>query len=155
MRCIRKMLLFVLCFALCSVAFCLQQPAFSQDVQARKEGLTALSSSIRDGLENIRLQSSIISEELTQVRSELTVSEKERKALEEKSTALSDSLMNISGQLNSCYETMRLYEMQLKRQKKMLAALILVFTILVVLKICGYFLYWKGTKVPRWLDILI
>ena len=150
MTCIRKLFLFLL-----FVVFFLQSPVFSQDAQAHREGLTALSSSIRDGLENIRLQSSIISEELTQVRNELTLSEKERKALEEKSTALSDSLTNISAQLNSCYETMKLYEMQLKRQKKILLVMVIIFTILVALKVLGYYLYLKGIRLPRWLDILI
>lgn len=150
MTCMKKFFLFLLC-----AAFCLLLPASSQDAQARREGLTDLSSSIKEGLENIKLQSSIISEELMQVRSELTASESARKALEEKSTALSNSLKSISEQLNSSYETMKLYEMQLKRQKKTVAFLFLVFMILAVLKFLGMFLWWKQIRVPRWLDILL
>jgi len=129
--------------------------AFCLPVAAQQEELTNLSSSIKDSLLSIKQQSAIISAELTAVQKELEISESERKALEQKSTTLSNSLTNISEQLNNCYKTITRYEQQLKTRMKVIMTMGLVLLILIAMKLLGYFLYWKGIKLPRWLDILL
>ncbi len=133
----------------------LQWQSGSEDARAPRKELSLLSSSIRDNLMKLRQESAIMSEELTRLRNELTISENERKALEEQSRKLSDSLTNINRQLNSSYETITRYEMQLRHKKKVLGALAAALLVMIAGKLAGYWLYAKGIRVPRWLDILL
>ena len=127
---------------------------YAQDVPQPDTELTTLSSNIKDSLQNIKLQSMLISEELTQVQNELKVSEEERTALQRQSTELSASLMSINEQLNDYYKTITIYEERLRRQKKILTSLSMILLALILIKILFIFLYIKKIPIPRIVDIL-
>ena len=127
---------------------------YAQDVSQPDTELTTLSSNIKDSLQNIKLQSMLISEELTQVQNELKVSEEERTALQRQSTELSASLMSINEQLNDYYKTITIYEERLRRQKKILTSLSMILLALILIKILFIFLYIKKIPIPRIVDIL-
>lgn len=145
MRCVR---FGIIIFFLAFLFFCLQ------DARAQ-ESLAQQSLTIRDSLVSIREQSRALSEELANVRERLTVSETERTELREKSTALSASLTSISGQLNDSYRNITDLETKLRISIKVTVTLSAVLLALILLKIAGYVLYFRGVRVPRWLDILL
>lgn len=120
-----------------------------------QESLSRQSSSIRENLLSIREQSILLSEELTSVRERLSVSEEERTRLEEQSTRLSASLTTINGQLTDSYRNITALETRLGATLRKTRALAAVLLVLIAMKIAGYVLYFKGVKLPRWLDILL
>ncbi len=163
MKCVRfGIIVFVLAF----LFFCLQ------DAKAQ-ESLTQQSLSIKNSLTHIREQSIALSEELmnaqeswseseseqaeelTSIRKKLTMSEEERTSLQEKSIRLSSSLMTINRRLSDCYRNIIALETELKTAIRTVVILAAVLLVLILMKVAGYILYFKGIHIPRWLDILL
>ena len=129
----------------------------SQDVPPQKENipLTTMSSHIKEKLQDLKVQSNSITARLEIVSKTLEESEKERLELKEQSTRLSISLMNINRELNDCYRDIENYKRTLEERTVVLTYLAILMVIRVLAVAVGYILYFKGIKVPRWLDILL
>lgn len=147
-----KKLLFFLCVLVCCASA----------VQAQTPELDKLSLSINSELMSLKEETANLkaalfnmSKLLDNQSKVLQLSETERKEWEAKSTALSTSLQSINEQLNKSYENLTIYKHRLRQHQKALAALIIIFIILMAAKIVGYYLYAKGIKLPRWLDLLL
>lgn len=135
-----SLLLLVFCF-----------PLVSQD----QDQLTNLSSTIKERLIDLKVQSANMTLLCETLQKDLETSQIEASQWKEQSTMLSDSLTSINEQLMDSYETITKYEQQLKTGKKVVLALAIVLLIMIAAKVLGYILYAKGIKVPRWLDILL
>ena len=127
---------------------------FCLPVLAQSE-LTDKYLSIRDKLTDLKKNSELVTEQLTQVSENLKLSQKEAEECKQTSTTLSENLMSINEQLNDSYKTIEVQKQELKRKSKILTVLIIIFLIRTVCMIIGYVLYFKGIKLPRWLDILL
>ena len=145
-----------LLFFLCVLVFC------ASAVQAQTPELDSLSLSINNELMSLKEETATLKSDLHNMskllisQSEaLKLSEIERKEWETKSTALSTSLQSINEQLNTSYASLTIYKHRLQQHQKALAALIIIFIILMAAKLVGYYLYAKGIKLPRWLDLLL
>ena len=57
-------------------------------------------------------------------------------------------IMSINEQLNNCYS-------RIERLLFILKILVTILVIRIAGMLCGYWLYYKGVKLPRWLDILL
>lgn len=131
-------------------------------VQAQTPELDEMSSNISNELMSLKQETETLRNDLHNMSKSLAsqseilkLSETERREWEAKSTALSSSLQSINEQLNKSYETLTIYKHRIKQQQKKLAVLIIIFTLLMVAKFVGYYLYAKGIKLPRWLDLLL
>ena len=147
-----KRLLFFLCVLVC----CLSA------AQAQTPELDKLSSSINDELMSLKEETASLktallnmSKSLDNQSKILQLSETERKEWETKSTALSTSLQSINEQLNKSYEALTVYKHRLRQHQKALAIVAIILIVLLIGKGVGYYLYAKGIKLPRWLDILL
>lgn len=89
------------------------------------------------------------------LRDDLKISQEELQTWKEQSTRLSDSLTSINEQLNASYETITRYEQKLRARTKVLVLLTLIVAVRLLLMLAGYALYFKGIRLPRWLDILL
>lgn len=125
-------------------------PAVSQTEQ-----LQETSSSIRSKLIDLKKNSAVVTEQLKTLSESLQQSQQEAKQWKETSIQLSDSLMNINEQLNDCYSTIEKQTLRLNTRAKVIAALLIILIIRTCLMICGYIIYAKGIRLPRWLDILL
>lgn len=139
-------------------------PLYAQDAlpAPAPEEMRALSSVIRDKLTNLRTESLITNEllielqnSLTQTSEELRLSESERKELETQREKLSVSLTSIQQQLNGSLDTIIVYEYRLKKQARLLLILTGILVTRILAMLAGFFLYAKGVRLPRWLDILL
>ena len=135
-----SLLLFVLCF-----------PLVSQD----QDQLTNLSSTIKEKLIDLKVQSANMTLLCETLQKDLEQSQIEASQWKEQSTMLSDSLTSINEQLMDSYETITKYEQQLKLNRKINISLTVILLIMIAAKILGYILYANGILVPRWLDILL
>ena len=131
------------------LAFCF--PLVSQD----QDQLTSLSSTIKERLIDLKVQSANMTLLCETLQKDLETSQIEAGQWKEQSTMLSDSLTSINEQLMDSYETITKYEQQLKTGKKVVLALAIVLLIMIAAKVLGYILYAKGIMLPRWLDILL
>lgn len=145
--------LFVCCcvaLLFCSVAN--QQETIEQTLQTT-------SSSIRDKLQILKQNSDGIMMLVTSLQNELNntraLSEAKQKALEQKSTSLSNSLITINQQLNDSYMTITALEKKISIKNNILTVLIVVLVIRTVGMFIGFLFYLKGIKLPRWLDIIL
>lgn len=147
MKCLRSFLfLFVLCFV---------APCFCQDAAQQKMALTEMSLVINSKLIDLKKNSAIVTEQLKQLSENLESSQAEATAWKEQSMNLSSSLENINDELNSCYTTITKYEQKLKIRMNIITVLLIILIIRTVCMIIGYIIYFKGIKLPRWLDILL
>ena len=133
----------VLCFACLSVA------------PAQEKELTSLSSTIKEKLIDLKVSSALVTEQLNQVSEDLKASQNEASQWKELSTNLSNSLVSINEELNSCYMTIEKQEMQSKIKTKWITVLLVILIVRTIGMIAGYIIYAKGIKLPRWLDILL
>ena len=127
-------------------------PARAQELPA---GLTQTSSIIREKLTDLKAQSESMTALCETLYRRLETSQTELEQWKEQSTTLSDSLTNISEQLNASYSAIVTYDHRLKTMRRVLAVLIWILSVTVALKAAAYAMYLKGLKVPRWLDILL
>lgn len=147
MKCLRSFLfLFVFCFV---------APCFCQDAAQQKMALTEMSLVINSKLIDLKKNSAIVTEQLKQLSENLESSQAEATAWKEQSMNLSSSLENINDELNSCYMTITKYEQKLKIRMNIITVLLIILIIRIVCMIIGYIIYFKGIKLPRWLDILL
>ena len=142
MRC-TKYLLFVF-FLFCGL------PAVSQTEQLQETSL-----SIRNKLIDLKKNSAIVTEQLIALSENLQQSQQEAKQWKETSIQLSDSLMSINEQLNGCYSTIEAQTLKLHTRTKVITILLIILIVRTCLMICGYIIYAKGIRLPRWLDILL
>lgn len=149
MRCLG---LLVLCSFLSVHCFC-QDVSQQSDTQTLT--LEDYSYSIKQKLLDLRKNSAIVTEQLKTLSENLEQSQAEVQVWKEQSTSLSSSLTSINEELTSSYKTITLYEHKLKTRTKLVTALLIICFIRVAGMLLGYFLYWKGIKLPRWLDILL
>lgn len=138
--------LFGLLFLLCS---------YSAAIQAERITLQQQSLSISEKLQNLKQQSHELTELCKTLQTDLQKSQIEVAQWKAKSTELSESLMHINQELTDCYENITRLETQKKQQQKVSLILLSILSILTLIKAVGYALYFKGFRVPRWLDILI
>ena len=144
MRCVKRFLLLcVLCFVCLSAA------------PAQEKELTNLSSTIKEKLIDLKVSSALVTEQLNQVSEDLKASQNEASQWKELSTNLSNSLVSINEELNSCYMTIEKQEMQSKIKTKWITVLLVILIVRTIGMIAGYVIYAKGIKLPRWLDILL
>ena len=147
MKCLRSFLfLFVFCFV---------APCFCQDAAQQEMALTEMSLVINSKLIDLKKNSAIVTEQLKQLSENLKLSQAEATAWKEQSMNLSSSLENINDELNSCYMTITKYEQKLKIRMNIITVLLIILIIRTICMIIGYIIYFKGIKLPRWLDILL
>lgn len=147
MKCLRSFLfLFVFCFV---------APCFCQDAAQQEMALTEMSLVINSKLIDLKKNSAIVTEQLKQLSENLESSQAEATAWKEQSMNLSSSLENINDELNSCYMTITKYEQKLKIRMNIITVLLIILIIRTICMIIGYIIYFKGIKLPRWLDILL
>ena len=147
MKCLRSFLfLFVLCFV---------APCFCQDAVQQGMALTEMSLVINSKLIDLKKNSAIVTEQLKQLSENLESSQAEATAWKEQSMNLSSSLESINDELNSCYMTITKYEQKLKIRMNIITVLLIILIIRTICMIIGYIIYFKGIKLPRWLDILL
>lgn len=143
-----KRLLLVLC---CFVCF-----TFAAVAQTETQlPLTELSSNIKEKLQDLKTQSQVINARLDMLSRNLEISEQERLEWKEQSTKLSSSLRIINNELNGCYKDIENYKRTLETRTVVLTWLAIFMIIRFIAVAIGYVLYFKGIKVPRWLDILL
>ena len=142
MRKLLVLLLFAFCFAHVSA-------------QELPEALTQQSSTIKQKLQDLKMNSAIVTEQLITLSEDLKVSQQEAQEWKERSMSLSSSLMSINEQLNDSYETIIKYEAKTKTLMKILSVLLIILIVTLGAKLVAYILYFKGVKLPRWLDILL
>ena len=140
--------------ALCSVFMLYFSYFYAQDVSL-EEQLTTQSSTIKEKLIDLKVQSSNMTLLLEQLQKNLEDSKIEAKEWKETSTALSDSLTNINKELQDSYKTITKLETKLKLYLKILLGMIIALVIMIVCKVIAFILYAKGLPLPRWLDILL
>lgn len=147
MKCLRSFLfLFVFCFV---------APCFCQDAAQQEMALTEMSLVINSKLIDLKKNSAIVTEQLKQLSENLESSQAEATAWKEQSMNLSSSLESINDELNSCYMTITKYEQKLKIRMNIITVLLIILIIRTICMIIGYIIYFKGIKLPRWLDILL
>lgn len=122
---------------------------------AQTNELSQKSSTIKEKLIDLKVNSAIVTEQLKTVSEDLTLSQNEAKQWKERSMNLSNSLTSINEQLNDCYTTITKQSSQNRLLMKVLTILIAILGLRTVGMILGYILYAKGIKLPRWLDILL
>lgn len=162
MKKIGSVLLFLpLCWLLLrSVLY--SQEAAKQQEQQQSMTLADYSYNIKMKLIDLKKNSAIVTEQLKTLSESLEQSQAEAQAWKDQSTTLSASLKSINEELNDSYKTITQYEQELetrnrklKSRAKIITILIIILVIRIALMLLGYFLYWKGIKLPRWLDILL
>lgn len=152
----RKILLVLLLVLFCFTLPFVSLAQSSQDVPPQESiPLTEISSHIKQKLQDLKTQSQVINVRLDILSKNLETSEKERLELKEQSTKLSVSLMNINEELTRCYGDIERYKNTLEERTAILTCLAIFMVIRLVAVLIGYILYFKGIKVPRWLDILL
>lgn len=143
----------------CVISFCFASllcAQDSQDVQAQQTlPLTQLSSNIKEKLQDLKTQSQVINARLDMLSKNLEISETERLEWKEQSTKLSTSLRIINSELSGCYKDIENYKRTLEERTVVLTWLAIFMVIRLLAVAIGYILYFKGIKVPRWLDILL
>lgn len=112
-----------------------------------QEQLTNKYLSIRDRLTDLKKNSELVTEQLSETLSDLKMSQAEAQKWEQTSIRLSENLTTINKQLNESYLTIKLYQ-------KLLTSLISIFAGLLLIKAIFIILYKLGFKVPRIVDIL-
>lgn len=127
---------------------------YAQDVSL-EEQLTAQSSTIKEKLIDLKVQSSNMTLLLEQLQKNLEDSKIEAKEWKETSTTLSNSLTTINEELQDSYKTITKLETKLKLYLKILLCMIIVLIIMIICKVIAFILYAKGLPLPRWLDILL
>lgn len=145
-------------FLLCAFLLFGCAPLWSVQADAQQDlqnTLTQTSLSIKEKLLTLKKESEAMKIQLEDLSNSLTISENERTILEQQSMELSTSLTNINDSLNSSYETITVLEQKLQIKNKVLFILIIILVLRTISIFIGYFLYAKGIKVPRWLDILL
>lgn len=139
---------------LCSVFMLHFSYFYAQDVSL-EERLTTQSSTIKEKLIDLKVQSNNMTLLLEQLQKNLEDSKIEAKEWKETSTTLSDSLTNINKELQDSYKTITKLETKLKLYLKILLGMIIALVIMIVCKVIAFILYVKGLPLPRWLDILL
>jgi len=137
--------LFLLCFCFC----------FASQHVLQQQTLTELSSSISNRLTDLKKNSVIVTEQLNQLSKTLESSQAEAAAWKTQSTQLSSSLVSINGELTECYQTITIYKTKLEHKTKVVVILLVLLIIRFIGLFIGYYLYAKGIKLPRWLDLLL
>lgn len=127
---------------------------YAQDVSL-EEQLTTQSSTIKEKLIDLKVQSSNMTLLLEQLQKNLEDSKIEVKEWKETSTTLSNSLTTINKELQDSYKTITKLETKLKLYLKILLGMIIALIIMIVCKVIAFILYAKGLPLPRWLDILL
>ena len=117
--------------------------------------LQETSSSIREKLTDLKKSSEIVTEQLTLLSESLQQSQIEAAEWKEQSTTLSNSLMSMTEQLDDCYSVIQEKTLQLQQAIEVCAILITLLIIRIICMVIGFWLYIKGVKLPRWLDILL
>ena len=139
---------------LCSVFMLCCSYFYAQDVSL-EEQLTTQSSTIKEKLIDLKVQSSNMTLLLEQLQKNLEDSKIEAKEWKETSTTLSNSLTTINEELQDSYKTITKLETKLKLYLKILLGMIIALVIMLVCKVIAFILYAKGLPLPRWLDILL
>lgn len=139
---------------LCSVFMLYFSCFYAQDVSLEKQ-LTTQSSTIKEKLIDLKVQSSNMTLLLEQLQKNLEDSKIEAKEWKETSTTLSNSLTTINEELQDSYKTITKLETKLKLYLKILLGMIIALIIMIVCKVIAFILYAKGLPLPRWLDILL
>lgn len=112
-----------------------------------QEQLTNKYLSIRDRLTDLKKNSELVTEQLSETLSDLKMSQAEAQKWEQTSIQLSENLTTINKQLNESYLTIKMYQ-------KLLTSLISICVGLLLIKAIFIILYKLGFKVPRIVDIL-
>ena len=139
---------------LCSVFMLYFSCFYAQDVSLEEQLMTQ-SSTIKEKLIDLKVQSSNMTLLLEQLQKNLEDSKIEVKEWKETSTTLSNSLTNINKELQDSYKTITKLETKLKLYLKILLGMIIALVIMIVCKVIAFILYAKGLPLPRWLDILL
>jgi peptidoglycan hydrolase CwlO-like protein len=132
-----------------------------KDVVAQDK-LTQLSLNINEKLVNLKqemlsLQDDLISTQvlLQRANSDLALSQTEREEQEAQLTKLYNSLESINEKLSDAYKTIDNYKNRLDIVQFWLMVGAIIIAIRIVSMIIGYILYFKGIRLPRWVDILL
>lgn len=144
------LLLLVLCCVVSFPSYCADASQLEQEAE-----LSQLSSSIKDRLINLKVESEVMKQQLNTLSENLKMSQQEQKKWEEQSMSLSNSLTAINEQLNESYVLIEQQKVQLKTRLKIVTVLAIILGTRILAMGLGFILYAKGIKLPRWLDILL
>jgi hypothetical protein len=89
------------------------------------------------------------------VNSDLAISQEEREMQQQQLMKSYNSLLNINEKLNDSYSQVVSLQSKLKAAIKIVVVLAIILVLRTVGMICGYILYLKGVRLPRWVDILL
>ena len=123
--------------------------------------MTEVSSTIKERLIDLKVNSAAVTAQLETLQetlrasqSKLEASQSEAEEWKMKSTRLSDSLTSINEELSSCYETITVYETKLKFRAKVISVLIMLCVLRLALVVLSITLRIKGITLPTWFYII-
>ena len=134
-------------FLLCLLLFAL--PCYSSDVnQQNTQTLETLGSQVHTSLENLRLQSMLLTEELKERSNEV-------KALQMKLTGLTTCLENTNEQLYNYEKTLEKQKQSLKRYRTFMVIVIVIALLMIAARVVTIILKVKGVHLPEIVNILL
>jgi hypothetical protein len=144
--------------------FVLFFPSFSQDagLPGLEQTLTSLSLNIQLKLNEAKLKSENLSQQLTEAQQDLTLSEEQRLLYQETSERLSISLTStielcgtLSESLNQSRMDLTVEQERVRARNRALLWIGIIGGVIILGKIAAFILYAKQVPIPRWLDILL
>jgi t-SNARE complex subunit (syntaxin) len=131
-------------------------PLFSLDVEQYEDQLNLLSSRIKEGLTRSQTKIESLSESLTALRNDLTVSESRRTELETIYNEACTSLESMSKLLQNYSETIEKYKDQARARNKIIFIIGVICTAFIALKAAAIIARVKfGVKMPWIIDVLV
>lgn len=124
-------------------------PCYSSDAnQQNIQTLETLGSQVHTSLENLRLQSMLLTEELKERSNEV-------KALQMKLTGLTTCLENTNRQLYDYEKTLEKQKQSLKRYRTFMVIVIVVALLMIAARVVTIILKVKGVHLPEMVNILL
>jgi hypothetical protein len=120
-----------------------------------EEQSLSLSQQAHKAVQELRLQSSLLSQQVTDLLNNSKISESERDYYKTLSTDLNQSLTNTIDSLGSTSEKLIASEANLKRMTKIAWIMGIIFGIGILLRIVGVILWAKGIKLPYLLNLIM
>lgn len=140
MKCLKSFLLCLLLFAL---------PCYSLDAkQQSTQTLEALGSQVHTSLENLRLQSMLLTEELEERSNEV-------KVLQTKLTGLTTCLENTNEQLYNYEKTLEKQKQSLKKYRTFMIIVVVAALLMIAARVVTIILKVKGIHLPEMVNILL
>lgn len=154
MKCEKIGVYIIVFFYLIAFLFCTLRLS-AQDVNQLDRTLTALSSNIQLQLNEAKAHSANLSESLTELRQDLTLSNEQRDRYQTISIGLENSLQNTIQSCETLSRDLNQSRQDLAAEKAAVRVLLIIAGIIILGKIGAFILYAFKIKTPRWLDIIL